>query len=145
MRGLIVDVGGVLVGPGSDFDGLSAVLADARRRGVRTAILSNDPGGPGGEWLRELGDGRLVDRVVLSGDVGVAKPDPRIYRLTAEVLGLEPRDCIFVDDLAVNVRGAVAVGMVGVHHVDGVVTASELAVLLDVDRDGMQGEQASTW
>ncbi|MCQ4121439.1 HAD-IA family hydrolase [Rhodococcus tibetensis] len=145
MRGLIVDVGGVLVGPGSDFDVLSSVIADARLRGIRTAILSNDPGGPAGEWLRELGDGRLVDRVVLSGDVGVAKPDPRIYRLTAEVLGLQPRDCIFVDDLGVNVRGAVAVGMVGVHHVDAAVTANELAILLDGDRDGKHGGQASTW
>ena len=94
-----MDFGGVLAGPGSDMDGLSSVLAGARTRGVRTAILSNDPGGPGAQWLRELGDGRLVDQVVLSGDVGVAKPDPRIYRLTAESLGLDPGDCIFVDDL----------------------------------------------
>ncbi|KAF0962974.1 MULTISPECIES: HAD-IA family hydrolase [unclassified Rhodococcus (in: high G+C Gram-positive bacteria)] len=145
MRGLILDFGGVLAGPGSDMDGLSSVLAGARTRGVRTAILSNDPGGPGAQWLRELGDGRLVDQVVLSGDVGVAKPDPRIYRLTAESLGLDPGDCIFVDDLPVNVRGAVAVGMVGIHHVDGAATADEIAILLEVDRDGMQGEQAPTW
>lgn len=112
---------------------------------MRTAILSNDPGGPGAQWLRELGDGRLVDQVVLSGDVGVAKPDPRIYRLTADALGLAPGDCIFVDDLSANVRGAVAVGMVGIHHVDGGATADEIAILLEVDRDGMQGGQAPTW
>lgn len=142
-----MDFGGVLAGPGSDMDGLSSVLAGARTRGgVRTAILSNDPGGPGAQWLRELGDGRLVDQVVLSGDVGVAKPDPRIYRLTADALGLAPPgDCIFVDDLSVNVRGAVAVGMVGIHHVDGGATADEIAILLEVDRDGMQGGQAPTW
>ncbi|MFD4182607.1 HAD-IA family hydrolase [Rhodococcus sp. NPDC058514] len=132
MRGLVVDFGGVLAGPGSDRAGLTAIIAALRAVGVRSAILSNDPGGRACADLRGLGGGELVDEVVLSGDVGMAKPDPRIYRLAARRLGLTAAECVFVDDLAVNVRGAVAAGMVGVHHVDPETTASELQILFDL-------------
>lgn len=132
MDGLVLDCGGVLVGPGSDGEGLGAIITEVRRLGVRTAVLSNDPGGPGADWLRGLGGGRLVDEVLLSGDVGLEKPDPRIYRLAARRLGLAESDCVFVDDLAVNVRGAVAAGMVAVHHVDPARTAEELRILFDL-------------
>lgn len=131
MRGLVVDFGGVLDGP--DAAVLAGAVAELRARGVRTAVLSNDPGGPGGQVLRDLG-GAFVDAVVLSGDVGAAKPDARIYRHVAEVLGVDPAQCVMVDDLAVNVRGAVAVGMVGVHHVDAAATVAELRILFDLDR-----------
>jgi putative hydrolase of the HAD superfamily len=43
-----------------------------------------------------------------------------------------PAECVFVDDLPPNVRGAVAVGMVGVHHVDTATTLTELEALFDV-------------
>lgn len=133
VRGLLLDVGGVLFGPGSDLDGLSAVVRRARSAGIATGIVSNDPGGADAQWLRDLGDGVLVDDVVLSGDVGMAKPDADIYLLAATRLGLRPGDCVFVDDLEVNVRGAVDVGMVGVHHYDAADTIEELSILLDVD------------
>ncbi|MFE3290604.1 HAD-IA family hydrolase [Rhodococcus sp. NPDC059234] len=139
MRGLVMDFGGVLAGPGSGGRLLAGILTDLRRRGVRTAILSNDPGGPAAAGLRELGEGRLVDTVVLSGDVGLAKPDPRIFRLTARRLDLEPGDCVFVDDLVANVRGAVVAGMVGVRHVDPETTAGELGILFDLEQAGMGG------
>lgn len=135
MRGLVLDFGGVLSGPGTDAHALEEVVAALRERGVRTAILSNDPGGPGADRLRELGGGRLVDEVVLSGDVGLAKPDPRSYRLVAQRLGLEPAQCVFVDDLVSNVRAAAAVGMVGVHHERPDVVVAELAVLFELSAD----------
>lgn len=136
MQGLVLDFGGVLDGARPDPDPLPALIADLRTSGVRTVLLSNDPGGPGGAVLRGLGGGRFVDEVVLSGDVGLAKPDPRIYRYAARLLGLEPGQCVFVDDLAVNIRGAVAAGMVGVHHVDVDITVAELRILFDADADG---------
>ncbi|TQF66070.1 HAD-IA family hydrolase [Rhodococcus spelaei] len=139
MRGLVMDFGGVLAGPGSGGQLLSGIIADLRGRGVRTAILSNDPGGSAGIALRGFGGGRLVDEVVLSGDVGLAKPDPRIFRLTAHRLGLSPEDCVFVDDLAANVRGAVDAGMVGVRHVDPQTTAGELCILFDLEQSGTGG------
>lgn len=131
----MLDFGGVLAGPGADGRLLAGVVAAARRGGVRTAILSNDPGGPGAQGLRDL-EGVFVDVVVVSGDIGMAKPDRRIYRYTAERLGLLPGDCIFVDDMVGNVRGAVAAGMVGVHHVDPATAVEEIAILLD--RDGWE-------
>lgn len=46
MRGLLLDVGGVLFGPGSDLDGLSAVVRAVKARGIVTGIVSNDPAAP---------------------------------------------------------------------------------------------------
>ncbi|MBB5955181.1 epoxide hydrolase-like predicted phosphatase [Saccharothrix tamanrassetensis] len=144
MRGLVLDFGGVLTDfgddPGDDFGGdfggdpgatlppLAEVAGSLRRRGVRTAILSNADGlwAPPVEWQD------LFDVVVTSGEVGFAKPDRRSYLLAAERLGLAPQDCVFVDDLAVNVRGAAAAGMVGVHHRSVRSTLAELEILLAV-------------
>jgi len=136
LRGLVLDVGGVLVGPGTDPETIGAVVRHLRGRGVHTALLSNDPGGPGAQWLRDL-EGPFVDRVVLSGDVGIAKPDPESYRLVARLLDLEPGDCVFVDDFVGNVRGAAAAGMVGVHHDGSREVLTELAVLFDIDLAGL--------
>lgn len=146
MRGLLLDYAGVLDRPGP----LPALVAQLRARGVRTAIVSNMSGGIAATPVRALRD-TLVDAVVLSGDVGVAKPDPRLFRHAARVLGVAERECVFVDDLWSNIRGAVAVGMVGVHHVDGDVTVAELRILFDADGPparNRQGERESgdgTW
>ena len=76
--------------------------------------------------------GRLVPRSAISGEVGLAKPDPEIYLLTAKKLNLEPAECVFVDDLAINVRGAAEAGMVGVHHRSTRSTLEELEILLAI-------------
>lgn len=55
----------------------------------------------------------LFEVVIDSCEVGMRKPDPSIYRLTCERLGVEPERALFVDDLPVNVHGATAVGMHG--------------------------------
>ncbi|GDY31284.1 HAD-IA family hydrolase [Gandjariella thermophila] len=131
LRGLIVDYGGVLTdtGNGDPAGGeqpLVAALRTARSRGVRTALLSNaDTLGAAS------GLAGLFDAVVLSGQVGFGKPDPRIFLLAARQLGLDPADCVFVDDLSVNVRAAAGVGMVGVHHRSVEETLNELDVLLE--------------
>lgn len=131
MKGLIVDFGGVLTDRGPDHAAepplIGAVLA-ARQSGIRTALLSNADGPDEPiPWLD-----RLFDVLVFSGDVGVAKPDREIYRLTVRRLGLEPGECVFVDDLAVNIRGAVAAGLVGVHHTSVPTTLTELNALLGI-------------
>jgi HAD superfamily hydrolase (TIGR01509 family) len=132
MKALVVDFGGVLTDRGPELAAeppLIGAVRAAREAGLRTALLSNADG-PGEPipWLD-----RLFDVLVFSGDVGVAKPDVEIYRLTAARLGLAPGECVFVDDLAVNVRGAVAAGLVGVHHTSVPTTLAELNVLLGVD------------
>lgn len=53
----------------------------------------------------------LFDGIVVSGDVGLVKPDPRLYRLLLERFELAAQDCLFVDDAPANVSGAEAIGM----------------------------------
>ncbi len=76
-----------------------------------TAILSN-----AGDLDRQVfndayGIESLVDKVIISAEVGLAKPDPRIFRLALDQFDLQPAEAIFVDDLAVNVEAASQVGM----------------------------------
>lgn len=51
------------------------------------------------------------DEITLSSDVGLVKPDERIYLITAERLGVRPEECVFIDDLETNVEGAKRAGM----------------------------------
>ena len=65
--------------------------------------------------LTALGLADLADEVVNSARVGLAKPDPRIYRLAADLAGVRPERCLFVDDTEENVEAASALGMQAVH------------------------------
>ncbi|MFE5720657.1 HAD-IA family hydrolase [Streptomyces erythrochromogenes] len=58
----------------------------------------------------------LADRVVNTARIGVAKPDPRVYRIAAERLGVAIERCLFVDDTAANVVAAREVGMSALHY-----------------------------
>ncbi len=100
----------------------------ARDAGLRTALLSNSWGN------REQYDfphfDTLFDAVVISGEVGLRKPDHGIYELMCRELGVRPQECVFVDDIGANIRAAAEVGMCGVHHTDTESTLAELAALL---------------
>ena len=65
--------------------------------------------------LTALGLADLADEVVNSARVGLAKPDPRIYRLAADLAGVRPERCLFVDDTEENTEAATALGMHPVH------------------------------
>ena len=88
-------------------------LRRARAGGVRTALVSNSWGH--GRYDREAFP-ELFDAVVISGEVGLHKPQPEIFLLAAEQIGTEPSECVFVDDLRENCTGAEAVGMTAVLH-----------------------------
>ncbi len=62
-----------------------------------------------GEW----GLGELFDLVLISAEVGMAKPDAPIYRLALDRLGIAPQEAVFIDDAPENVEGAIAVGLHG--------------------------------
>lgn len=83
------------------------------------------------EWSRwrELYPMEMFRVVVDSSDVGMRKPDPAIYRLTCDRMGIDPARAVFVDDLEDNVRGAVAVGMRGIVFTTTQQTIAELAPL----------------
>ena len=51
------------------------------------------------------------DVVVESSKVGVRKPEPRFYEIACELLGVEPAECVFLDDLGINLKPAAAMGM----------------------------------
>ncbi len=118
----------LFAGMGPD-DSMLAAVRSARMAGVRTGLISNSWGR--GRYDRDV-FGELFDGVVISGEVGLNKPEPEIFRLGAERVGLEPRECVFVDDLRENCEGAEAVGMTAVLHRGAERTVPELERLLKV-------------
>jgi putative hydrolase of the HAD superfamily len=113
----------------SAFDeGMHEVMRAARRAGLRTGLLSNSWGA---SYPRHLFPD-LFDAVVISAEVGMRKPEERIFRLAAEVLGLTPDECVFIDDIQDNVAAARAVGLAAVHHRGASQTKQQLADLLGV-------------
>jgi putative hydrolase of the HAD superfamily len=104
-------------------------VAAARRAGVRTGLVSNSWGEEGYDRTRF---GELFDVLVISGEVGIRKPAPEIYALAAERLERPPERCVFVDDLAGNLKPAAAIGMATVLHREAASTIAELEQHLGV-------------
>jgi putative hydrolase of the HAD superfamily len=107
---------------------LDAVAA-AKAAGIRTGLITNS----WGMGIYERAPLEIFDATVISGDVGLHKPDPEIYRMGAERLGLAPPQCVFVDDLRENVAGAEAVGMTALLHRDPDETVSRLSEALGIE------------
>ena len=105
-----------------------ALIKQLRRRGIRTGLLSNSWGARNG-YPRHLFDD-LFDDVVISGEVGMRKPEERIFQLALTRLGLMPAECAFVDDVEGNVVAARALGFQAVHHSEPTHTRLELFTLL---------------
>jgi putative hydrolase of the HAD superfamily/hydrolase len=108
---------------------MSALVRRARSHGIRTALLSNSWGNT---YPRDTWDG-MFDDVVISGEVGMRKPDPEIFLLAARRLDLKPDECVFVDDLELNVDGARAVGMTAILHTEYDETRRALETLFGAD------------
>jgi putative hydrolase of the HAD superfamily len=85
-----------------------------KQRGLLTAIVSNMGDTVHKRMQRELDWLSRFDVLVWSYHVGVAKPDPAIYRYVLEKLGTQPEETLFIDDRPVNVEAANALGMKGV-------------------------------
>jgi epoxide hydrolase-like predicted phosphatase len=84
------------------------------RPAYKTAVLSNADSTLSTVLRESHGIADLFDAIVVSADVGMAKPDAQIYALAAQRLGLPTEDCVFIDDLAGNVEAAREAGMHGV-------------------------------
>jgi epoxide hydrolase-like predicted phosphatase len=104
-------------GPMIDF------IGEQRRRGLRTALLTNNVREWEPLWRAKLPElDEIFEIVVDSAFVGMRKPEPAIYELTVERLGggLRAEDCLFVDDIELNCESARALGMTAVRfeHAD---------------------------
>ena len=99
-------------------------------RGIRLAILTNNVREWHDAWRTRLKVDDLFELVVDSAFEGCRKPEPEIYALTLERLGLEAGDCAFVDDVEVNVTAANEAGMHAIHFRDTDEVIAELDALV---------------
>jgi epoxide hydrolase-like predicted phosphatase len=104
---------------------MTGLVHRIRRYDVRTALLSNSWGD---QYMRD-GWSDLFDAVVISGEVGMRKPEPEIFQHTLGLLGLDAAQCVFVDDHERNIRAAAGLGITGVWHQSYPQTAAELEIL----------------
>jgi putative hydrolase of the HAD superfamily len=104
---------------------MAALVLRARHLGLRTGLLSNSWGN---EYPREGWDD-MFDAIVISGEVGMRKPEPEIFAHVLELLGVRAEETVFVDDLEHNVNAALELGIVGVHHTSYDTTAAQLETL----------------
>jgi putative hydrolase of the HAD superfamily len=101
----------------------------ARAGGLKTGLISNS----WGLGIYDRAPTDLFDVAVISGEVGLHKPQPEIYLLACERLEVEPAEAVFVDDLRENCEGAEAVGMTAVLHRDAAETILKLEQLLGIE------------
>ena len=110
---------------------MNGLVHRARKMGFKTALLSNSWGN---SYPRDGWD-ELFDEVIISGEVGMRKPDAEIYLHTLNLLKVKPNEAVFVDDLIHNVHGAKEVGIVGVLHTEYEKTKKELELIFGVNFD----------
>lgn len=108
---------------------MAGLVRRAREAGITTALLSNSWGD---FYPMHLFDG-MFDELVISGQVGMRKPDPRIFMYTAKLVRTPPRKCVFVDDLKHNVTAAARLGFLAVHHTNYRTTSEQLSALFGRD------------
>ena len=109
----------------------SGMDLDLRRRGYRTALITNNIAEFSDGWRAMIPVDEIFEVVVDSSAIGIRKPNLRIYELTLEQLGVAPEVSVFLDDAAGNIDAARAAGMhailVGDDHT---IAFAELAELL---------------
>jgi HAD superfamily hydrolase (TIGR01509 family) len=120
----------------SDFFGgdrvdqeLMAFIRDLRPQ-YKTGLLSNAWAGTRRSLQTRFRIADAFDHIVISSEVGVLKPDPRIYQLSLRGLGISPAQAIFIDDFTENVEAARSLGLHAVLFQDPTQTIEEIEGLL---------------
>ncbi|MDO9364063.1 MAG: HAD-IA family hydrolase [Sphingopyxis sp.] len=122
-----------------------ATLDTLKDRGFTIACITNNvPGGKMG--IRGAGMTRSAeaaievadimarfDHVIESSKAGVRKPDPRIYQMMCEKLGVEPAECIYLDDLGINCKPASQLGMHAIKVTSGEQALGDLSAVLGME------------
>lgn len=120
------------------FPEVVGVLEELRRRGVRMGVVSDTWAGLDRAY-DVLGIGEFFEVYAISQELGYNKPDPRMYRHASDAFGLDPQECLFVDDVERLVAAAIDLGYVGrvitrgsPEHPPAVAAISSLVELLDL-------------
>lgn len=85
---------------------------------ITNNLPANAIGSSGGRALYVAETMALFDHVIESAKIGLRKPDPRIYRMMTEALGVDPKNCVYLDDLGVNLKPAREMGMTTIKVID---------------------------
>lgn len=105
------------------------VLVRVKAAGYKTLLLSNTDPERFGFVRRRFPEVLFFDHYVLSYELKLLKPDPAIYLAAARLAGTSPRECVFIDDMEENVKGAVAAGLAGILYMPANDLAAELKKL----------------
>lgn len=113
-----------------------AALDRVRAAGYRTACLTNNVSGEHASRERSETISAIMarfDHVVESSKVGCRKPEPRFYEIACELLGVTPNECVFLDDLGINLKPAAAMGMRTIKVLDPDDALASLSTILELD------------
>jgi putative hydrolase of the HAD superfamily len=102
------------------------LMRELKASGLKMAMLTNNVREWEPLWRSMLPVDEIFEEIVDSAFVGCRKPEPRIYELTLERIGVPAESCLFIDDLAVNCEGAEAAGMRAVHFRDNEQAIAEI-------------------
>jgi len=105
------------------------VLARVKKGGYKTLLLSNTDPERFGFVRRRFPEILFFDDFVLSYELKLLKPDPAIYAEVARRAGCAPEECVFIDDMEENVRGAIEAGLAGIRYLPETDLAAELEKL----------------
>ncbi len=110
IKAIIFDFYGVVEQQGQPNKQLLDFIRQKLKPSHKIGLLSNSSGQGMPEFFSDK-DELLFDDMVFSGQVGVAKPNPEIYKIAANKLGVEPIECIYIDDDDYRVEGAKVASM----------------------------------
>jgi putative hydrolase of the HAD superfamily len=121
--------------------GMIAALDAIKAAGLGLGCITNNVPGSAGPAMATDGEGESryadifarFDHVIESSKAGVRKPDPRIYAMMCEALGVAPAECVYLDDLGINCKPAAAMGMRAIKVVGEAQALAELAEALHLD------------
>jgi len=107
-------------------EALKRIKAECKTGCITNNLPANAIGSQGGRSFYVAEVMALFDHVIESAKIGLRKPDPRIYQLMVEALGVDPKACVYLDDLGVNLKPARDMGMTTIKVVSASQAITEL-------------------
>lgn len=126
---------------GSIRPAMVSALDTLKSKGYRLACITNNVPAGHGAGMARSGDTKdayeqvfaRFEQVIESSKAGLRKPDPRIYLMMCELLGLAPQQCIYLDDLGINCKPAAQLGMHAIKVLNGEQALADLGAVLGLD------------